>query len=137
MMDVIKCFNHLPREPLLQMCLHLGAPPQIITAWRSALKQMTRRFSIRCSIGPAITSTTGFAEGCGLSVVAMLVSNIALAAWVRQKAPTCTLWTFVDKLELTSPNVADTIAGLAQVTQFTQLLMCSWIATSRILKITG
>ena len=32
MMDVIKCFNHLPREPLLQMCFHLGVPEPIIQA---------------------------------------------------------------------------------------------------------
>ena len=121
-MDVIKCFNHLVREPLLQMCLHLGAPPQVITAWRQALQQMTRRFSIRGSVGPPLSSSTGFAEGCGLSVVAMLVSNIALAAWVQHRAPTCTLWTLVDNLELTSPAVTDTVLGLEQITKFTELL---------------
>ncbi len=121
-MDVIKCFNHLPREPLLQMCLHLGAPPQVISAWRQALQQMTRRFSIRGSVGPPLSSSTGFAEGCGLSVVAMLVSNIALAAWVQHRAPTCTLWTFVDNLQLTSPVVTDTVSGLEQITKFTELL---------------
>ena len=122
MMDVIKCFNHLPREPLLQMCLHLGAPQPVITAWKSALQTMTRRFSIRGSVGPAIQSTTGFAEGCGLSVVAMLVCNIALGAWIQARAPICTLWTFVDNIELTSPSAQDTIFGLEQVTRFTQLL---------------
>ena len=122
MMDVVKCFNHLPREPLLQMCLHLGVPEPIIQAWRNALGSMTRRFSIRGSVGPAIGSSTGFAEGCGLSVVAMLVCNIALDAWVHLRAPTCTLWTFVDNLELTSPNVQETVHGLEQVTRFTQLL---------------
>ena len=122
MMDVIKCFNHLPQEPLLQICLHLGAPKPVITAWRNALRCMTRRFSIRGSVGPALWSSTGFAEGCGLSVVAMLASNIALGAWVQHQAPTCTLWTFVDNLELTSAAVQDTIQGVAQITRFTQLL---------------
>ena len=122
MMDVIKCFNHLPREPLLQMCLHLGAPIPVITAWRHALQQMTRRFSIRGSVGPSLMSSTGFAEGCGLSVVAMLVSNIALAAWIQHRAPLCTLWTFVDNIEITSPDVAATVSGLEQVTKFTELM---------------
>ena len=122
MMDVIKCFNHLPREPLLQMCLHLGAPSPIVAAWRQALQQMTRRFSIRGSVGPALSSSTGFAEGCGLSVVAMLVSNIALAAWMQHRSPACTLWTFVDNIELTSPDVQATVSGLEQVTRFTELM---------------
>ena len=99
-LDVVKCFNHLPRLPLFGVLKHLGAPPPILRAWAQALTSMERRFSIRGSVGEAIKSTTGFAEGCSLSVVAMVGANELVATWMAHKAPTTNLISFVDNLEL-------------------------------------
>ena len=122
MIDIVKCFNALPRCPLLAVCQHLGIHDDIIRAWSSGLTQMIRRFSIRGGVGPPIKSTTGFAEGCGMSVVAMVASNVLTSQWLLHKVPKCDLWTYVDNIELTSPDAPTTLEALENFTKFTELL---------------
>lgn len=112
MVDVIKCFNHLPRIPIFEICAHLGVPSKILRGWSNALCRMERRFSIRGSTGPALRSTTGCAEGCALSVVGMLAINILVDTWLQHKAPQCKLWSYVDNLEITTIDAATTVNGL-------------------------
>ena len=116
--DLVKEYNMLPRIPLLAIGLHLGIPRQIIRAWSQALSQLTRAFSVRGTIGPKLTSSTGFAEGCGLSCSAMLLCNITLARWMRLRLPSVRL----DNLELTARTIFDAEAGLHLMTQFCDLL---------------
>ena len=73
--DIVKCFNHLPRVPLISACVTLGMPGEIAKAWQQGLSVMERRFHVRGSTGPGIRSTTGFPEGCPLSVVSMFAAN--------------------------------------------------------------
>ena len=46
------------------------------TPWLSMLTKLGRRFKVRGSVGPAVLSTTGFAEGDALSCLAMTLVNI-------------------------------------------------------------
>ena len=120
--DLVKAFNLLPRIPLLAIGLHLGLPLPIIRAWNAALGQMTRAFSVRGTIGPQLSSTTGFAEGCGLSCTAMLLCNITLTRWLRIRHPSVRLWSYVDNLELTAPDISTAEQGLSLMTTFCELL---------------
>ena len=120
--DLVKAYNLLPRLPLLAIGLHLGLPRPIIRAWAQALHQMERAFSVRGTIGPPLRSTTGFAEGCGLSCSAMLICNIALSRWLYIRCPSVRLWSYVDNLELTATTLADATQGLDLMTQFCSLL---------------
>eukprot|EP00435_Cladocopium_sp_Y103_P053510 s267_g17.t1 len=111
-LDLVKCFNLLPRIPLLQIMTHLGIAPQILNGWGKALTQMRRRFKLRNQVGPAIASVTGFAEGCALSVTAMLSLNLVAHRWMARKFPRTNLWSFVDNLELTSPDAKEATESL-------------------------
>ena len=102
--DIVKCFNHLPRVPLVSACITLGMPGQIAQAWQKGLGSIERRFNVRGSTGPGIRSTTGFPEGCPLSVVAMFAANCIIHEWLLRKAPLCQLWTFVDNIEITASD---------------------------------
>eukprot|EP00435_Cladocopium_sp_Y103_P014980 s1304_g3.t1 len=99
-LDIVKCFNHLPRTPLLAVLSHMGISKPVIHAWSQALQHMERRFAIRGSVSPPVSSTTGFAEGCSLSVVSMLAANQLIDLWMRHKVPTIRTLSFVDNLEL-------------------------------------
>ena len=99
-LDVVKCFNHLPRTPLFGVLKHLGAPPQVLRAWSQALALMERRFSIRGSVGDPLRSSTGFAEGCSLSVAAMVAANELVSTWMARQTPHVMLISYVDNLEL-------------------------------------
>ena len=120
--DLVKAYNLLPRLPLLAIGVHLGLPKPIVRAWANALHQMVRAFSIRGTIGPPLRSSTGFAEGCGLSCSAMLLCNIALSRWLQIRYPAVRLWSYVDNLELTASTTQDARIGLGFMTQFCDLL---------------
>ena len=120
--DLVKAYNLLPRMPLLAIGVHLGLPRPIVRAWAQALHQMERAFSVRGTIGPPIRSSTGFAEGCGLSCSAMLICNVALSRWLYFRCPSVRLWSYVDNLELTASTMADVQQGLDLMTQFCALL---------------
>ena len=115
MIDIEKCFNHLPRLPLLTVCCRLGVPDGTIRAWTRALIQMERRFAIRGSISPPHRSSTGCAEGCALSVVGMLAINILTDTWVHARVPQARLWSYVDNLEITTHSVDKSIEALTQL----------------------
>ena len=116
--DLIKAFNLLPRLPIIEILVHLQVPHQIVRAWGSMLTSMERRFKLRNQVGPPQRSCTGFAEGDGLSVVAMLAANMMCHAWMQVKHPNLTLWSYVDNIEFVSPESTSTKAGLNSLTDF-------------------
>ena len=122
LVDIVKAFNHLPRLPILRAAKHLGLPKPVILAWTSALTTLERRFSIRGSIGPALRSSTGLAEGCAMSVVGMAITNIMVNEWMRQQQPQIRVWSFVDNWELTASNAQETVAGFNDLKRITELL---------------
>ena len=42
--DLVKCFNTLPRDVLQDIAAHVGLPEEVMQPWSQALRQMTRRF---------------------------------------------------------------------------------------------
>ena len=120
--DLIKAFNLLPRIPIIEILIHLQVPHQIVRAWSSMLISMERRFKLRNQVGPPLRSCTGFAEGDGLSVVAMLTANLMCHAWMRVKHPNLTLWSYVDNIEFVSPDAENTRAGLHNLTRFAEAM---------------
>ena len=45
--DIIKCFNQLPRAPLAQLLRHLRVPDAVITLWIFCLRPFDMLFSLR------------------------------------------------------------------------------------------
>ena len=121
-LDVVKCFNHLPRIPLFGVLRHMGINRQVLFAWSKALCQMERRFSIRGSVGPPLRSTTGMAEGCSLSVVGMVACNQLIDAYVKQREPTVRLMSYVDNLELKAHEPHVLLKGTRALTDILELL---------------
>lgn len=120
--DLVKCFNLLPRVLVLKIMHHLQVAPEILRGWGAALVAMRRRFKLRTCVGPPVPSTTGFAEGCGLSVTAMLAVNMVAHRWMRFKHPLTQLWSFVDNLEVTSPNATQAKVALDALLDFMKVL---------------
>ena len=100
----------------------LGVDPAILRAWSGALCGLSRRFKVRSSTGPSVKSVTGFPEGCALSVTAMLGLNFLCHAFCNQLQPRCTLWSYVDNLEITSPTPDGVISGMTGLRRFWTLL---------------
>ena len=110
--DIVKCFNRLPRAPLIGLLRHMGLAPGVITAWTNALHSLERRIRIQRDTGPPRTSVTGFPEGDPLSCLAMLCFNCVLDAYVKHYAPQCVPFSYVDNVQLVSADPAQLQPGI-------------------------
>ena len=120
--DLVKCFNTLPRDVLQDIASHLGIPDDVIKPWSQALKQMTRRFQVRGSTGRAITSSTGYPEGCGLSVVSMVICNLALEVYMYHRYPKVQIWSFVDDIQALANSAQEALEATQCMVEFCQML---------------
>ena len=120
--DLEKAFNMLPRFPVLQFLQRLGVAPPILVAWSQALVHLERRFTIHQCVGPPLKSSSGFAEGCGLSVVAMLGANMVVHSYMLRRYPQVMLWTYVDNWEVTGPSASEVDSAMEGLHNITEAL---------------
>ena len=74
-LDLVKCFNTLPRRPCLLLMLRLGIPPKLAEFWYRSINNMSRSWSLNGSMHFSGKPTTGFPEGDTFSVLTMLAVN--------------------------------------------------------------
>ena len=91
-------------------------------AWSGAVTSVQRRFRVRGSVGPPLVASCGFAEGCGLSVLAMAVVDVALHQAVSNASPAATIHSFVDDWQ----TVACDFPTWSQADQAVQQFAGSW-----------
>ena len=118
-MDIVKCFNNLPRLPLLAVAARAGVPWRVLHPWTSFLQQTERRIMIRHQVSPPIKSTSGFPEGCPLSPLAMLLADLAYHTYMQAFAPGVRVLSYVDNLA----NLAATPAALTSGYHASQCFM--------------
>ena len=95
--DLQKCFNNLQRLPVFSVARALGIGDHILRPWQQFLDSNRRRFLVRGSLSEPVTATTGFAEGCSLSVAAMLI-DFCYHTYMTAFAPGITSYSYVDNL---------------------------------------
>ena len=103
--DLRKCYNLIPRYPLLVLFEKSGIPPQLVHMWRRALHGCDRY--LECAwhtVGP-FQSTTGIPEGDPWSVIGMIIfANLwAKCHTTVATTPLC----YADNLELISTAFGD------------------------------
>ena len=74
-LDLVKCYNLLPRFPCRQALLRLQVPQQIVDVWYESLQSLQRWWAIDGHLVPCGKATTGVPEGDSWSVMAMLALN--------------------------------------------------------------
>ena len=121
-LDLEKAFNMLPRMPILEFLKILQVHPKILGAWSKLLISLERRFTIRQCVGPPLKSSSGFAEGCPLSVTAMLAANLVVHQYLQRRYPEVMLWTFVDNWEVTSNTAAQVEAAIEALQAFCSIM---------------
>ena len=120
--DLCKAFNHLPREVTFQAAISLGVHPDIVRAWASSTIHLQRHFVVRDCPSAQVTSTTGFVEGCGMSVVGMVLINALVHAYMQYQHPQAVFTTYVDNYELQAATVEQTTQALTSLRRFCDLL---------------
>ena len=108
--DVVKCFNQLPRVPLRFLLAHLGFPEPVLHAWFDWLDCCHRLPVFNGSIGPPVLSCTGMPEGCPLSVVAQVA--VCWAAQVQHMSYGAEQSSYVDNFTWTGTTVTSLAEAL-------------------------
>ena len=103
---LVKAFESLPRTPVRLLCEWIGLPKQVLDLWHTFLGSMERRFRIGNTVGPPLSSNTGYPEGCALSCVAMAVVDLSFHLYMKVYSPDVTPISFVDNLELLDTSMA-------------------------------
>ncbi len=98
--DLEKAFNTLPRLVCLGIASIMGVDSGTITAWSGALGAMGRRFVVRGSLSLEVGATCGFAEGCGMSCLAMMMLDQIWHEWILESSRLCKPMSFVDNWEV-------------------------------------
>ena len=98
--DFVKAFNCISRKPLWFLAEAVGIPNTLLHPWRSFVQKFTRRFVVCNEVSNAHLSTRGFAEGCPLSVLAMVLSDWSYQLYQMHFAPAVRHFSFVDNISM-------------------------------------
>ncbi|CAE7873848.1 ML5 [Symbiodinium sp. KB8] len=120
--DISKCFNNLPRLPLLAMAAHVGLPWRLLGPWSDFLQRTVRRFLVRGQVSPPIASTSGFPEGCPLSPVAMVLANWSYHVYMQAFCPQVRSLSYVDNFACTTCAPARLAQAYSSVQCFMDML---------------
>ena len=121
-LDIIKCFNGLPRPPLQAILCHLGCPPALAQCWVSALNRVQRCASFNGSLSLPRGSTTGAPEGDPMSM-----AGIIAFCWVLHQM----LTTF----DVTPALYVDNFAWLCDVPEFNAIALQETLAFTDSLRL--
>ena len=119
--DVRKAFESIPRAPLFEVMRLLGFPGPFLSAWRRFLDGLERRFSLHGCLGEAISSNHGPPEGCGLSVVGMVVIDWVWEVYQAHYAASSIPISYADNLELLAVDLGSLMTGFASLETYAEL----------------
>ena len=68
-LDLVKCFNLIPREPARRALRHAGVPEHLITVWFYSLQKLVRYWKFKDTVIQSGLTTTGTPEGDTFSVL--------------------------------------------------------------------
>ena len=120
--DLEKCFNCIPRFPALCLAVLAGTPPEVTTAWAGGLASMKRHFKVRESYSCGFLTSTGLAEGCGLSVYGMLLVDHLFHVWTSYQGAPCRSLSYVDDWHVFTWDVDFAVRQLDLVVEFASML---------------
>ena len=109
--DIIKCYNTVPRGMLLKLLERLGVPSEVIQAFRGMMIQMQRFFELMQTCSDLHATTTGIIEGCGFAIPSMLSLGILAFRVLLDEAPSCECAFFADNWSLFANDPHQLIQG--------------------------
>ncbi len=121
--------RHTHVTSLSCLCLgsQSGVDQSVLIGWAGALS----RFFVRGSVGPPVSVSCGFPEGCGLSCVAMMLIDQVWHEWVKADVALAQPLSFVDNWEIlvSQPELVE--ASMDSTFRFAAALDW-WLITRRL-----
>ena len=143
--DIIKCYNVIPRYPLSLMVYKMGWPRPIIKTYIAALMNLQRSFQLLGSVSTWQKSYTGVPEGCALAVAAMFTLSSSLYFFLQNQNPQAEFFTSADNWAILFRQSMHTEPGVKSLEQFCSALKLSisvpkswiWALENSVLKKLG
>ena len=120
--DVCMAFNTLARPVVYACAIHFGLPLPFVRAWHTAVADIQRHFIVGGACSPGIQACTGYPEGDPLSVVAMVLINMAMHELLHHHVMPLQVISFVDNWECKSSEAQATCRAYAAMEQFAQMI---------------
>ena len=99
-------------------------------AWQGALARLVRRFRIRGSLGPGISSSNGCPEGDGLSCAAITLVGLCFHCFSAARLPRVVTCSYVDNLSGTGSHWQDILEAKEVYEEFAKAWI--WSLTRRL-----
>eukprot|EP00438_Fugacium_kawagutii_P000813 Skav235098 [mRNA] locus=scaffold711:123242:131735:- [translate_table: standard] len=116
-LDIVKCFNVLPRCILFAIMRRLGFDGPTLSVWALQLSGLERTLYIDTCVYGSSVSSTGVPEGDPLSVVAMFSMSLAFAFYLSVHSPLLPM-AFADNWEALSVSSQELLQALPTVETF-------------------
>eukprot|EP00971_Amphidinium_carterae_P349640 6491120-Amphidinium_carterae.1 len=100
--DLEKMFDAIPRAAVMEICRRWGVPGPFLRSWMAWLDGTERRLKLGQTLGEAHLTTTGFPQGCALSVFASLTLTVLLHAAFDDAGLDVKLASWIDNLSWTT-----------------------------------
>ena len=117
-LDLIKCYNTIPRHPLCYAMVWAGIHPAYFLAYINILATFTRSFVVAGNAGPLLKSTSGIPEGCSMAVIAMTIFARVAFCLCQAAGASVTPFFFVDNWSFTASSMDDLHCALLGVQAF-------------------
>ena len=119
--DIEKCFNNIPRKPILFLAEWFGIDSGVICAWSAFLRQIHRAFLVHQIPSESVLSDTGLPEGDSMSCLGMLLLTFSYHVYMEHFQPSLTSMSYVDNLELLSASTGELLAGVVTLEAWAQM----------------
>ena len=120
--DLVRCFNTLPRAPICEAMKRMGVPLAYINAWANMLQHMSRSLLVGSSQGEPSQSTTGAPEGCGMSVTAMATVSWWIIKVLESTHPTIDPSCYADNWQVLSSDPHPLIDATSTMKDFVEFM---------------
>eukprot|EP00438_Fugacium_kawagutii_P030424 Skav216209 [mRNA] locus=scaffold238:162497:167203:+ [translate_table: standard] len=120
--DLVKCYNMVPRRPILLAMAELGIPIPYLTALEAMFAGLQRVLEISGQVGDPQSSTTGIPEGCCFSIVAMMTLSAWIHHWLQQGPHLIDFAAYADNWTLTTETPDALQWGINRVLQLVSVL---------------
>ena len=97
-----------------------GCTAQMKILWKKG-DQLTVVGSNASTAVTGLQSATGLAEGCGLSVAGMMITNIVMHRYMSLRCPDIHMLSYVDNWEMNAETVEEVQQGMHQLERFCDL----------------
>lgn len=116
-LDLVKCFNLIPREPARRALIKSGVPTQLVEVWFQSLNNLVRYWKFRDEVVESGLTTTGTPEGDTFSVLCCVAISRIWAHHLQtlQAIPSC----YADNWSWRCQQLAQNIAALEATKDFT------------------